>query len=147
MSIKGNALKLIQWLYNQDKTKIFEIKEYKPKRNIKQNDKYWKLLNELALILKISKEELHFKMLKDYSVRYQVLVPANYEIRGIEYYEKKSKIIKDGKEFIVYEVYVPSHELNESEFALLLQGLCEECKSQGIDTRSPEEIVRDESIL
>ena len=145
MSLIGNPLKLIQFLYNQDKEKVFEVKEYKPKRNLNQNDKYWKLLNELALTLKMNKEELHFKMLKDYSVRYQVLVPADYQIRGIEYYEKKSKIIKDDKEFVVYEVYVPSHELNQKEFALLLDGLIQECKQQCIDTRSPEEILREES--
>lgn len=145
MSLIGNPLKLIQFLYNQDKEKVFEVKEYKPKRNLNQNDKYWKLLNELALTLKMNKEELHFKMLKDYSVRYQVLVPADYQIRGIEYYEKKSKIIKDNKEFVVYEVYVPSHELNQSEFALLLEGLIQECKQQGIETRSPEEIIKEES--
>ena len=31
--IKGNKNKLITWLVNQDEDKIFEIKEYKEKRN------------------------------------------------------------------------------------------------------------------
>ena len=43
----GNVLKIIQWLYDQDKNKLFEIKEYKEKRNKNQNKKYWKLLGEL----------------------------------------------------------------------------------------------------
>lgn len=144
--IKGTPKKLIDWLYDQDKEKVFEIKEYKERRNNDQNAKYWKLLNELALKLKISVEELHFEMLKFYSSRYEILVPVETEIRGIEYYEKKSKIIKNGKEFNVYHVYTPSHELNETEFALLLEGLCNECKEQGIETRSPEEILRDNQL-
>ena len=144
--IKGTPKKLIDWLYDQDKEKVFEIKEYKERRNNDQNAKYWKLLNELALKLKISVEELHFEMLKFYSSRYEILVPVETEIRGIEYYEKKSKIIKNRKEFNVYHVYTPSHELNTEEFSLLLEGFCEECKSQGIETRSPEEILRDNQL-
>lgn len=136
----GNVLKIIQWLYDQDKNKLFEIKEYEEKRNKKQNKKYWKLLGELSLKTKIGIEELHFEMLKSYSPRYEILVPNESSIRGIEYYEKKSKIVKNGKEFYVYHVYTPSHELNTSEFAILLKGLCEECKQQGIETLSPEEL-------
>jgi len=144
--MKGNALKLIQWLYEQDKEKVFEVKEYKEKRNKEQNKKYWKLLGELSLKMKIGIEDLHFQMLKFYSPRYEILVPIESEIRGIEYYDKKSKIVKNGKEFNVYHVYTPSHELNTNEFAILIEGLCGECKSQGIDTRSPEEILRDNQL-
>ena len=136
----GNVLKIIQWLYDQDKNKLFEIKEYKEKRNKNQNKKYWKLLGELSLKTKLGIEELHFEMLKSYSPRYEILVPNESSVRGIEYYEKKSKILKNGKEFYVYHVYTPSNELNTAEFAILLKGLCEECKQQGIETLSPEEL-------
>lgn len=136
----GNALKLIQWLYAQDKQKLYEIKEYKEKRNKNQNSKYWKLIGELSLKTKIGIEELHFEMLKSYSPRYEILVPADRTIRGIEYYDKKSKIIKNGKEYNVYHVYTPSHELDTGEFAILLKGLCEECRQQGIETLSPNEL-------
>lgn len=146
MTYVGKPIKLIQYLYEQDKEKIFEIKEYKKKRNNDQNRKYWKLLGELSLKLRIGIEELHFNMLKNYSQRYEICVPADIEIRGIQYYEKKSKIKKDDKEFIVYHVFTPSHELNTNEFSVLMEGLCEECKQQGIETRSPDEILRDEQL-
>lgn len=142
----GNALKLIEFLYIQDKDKLYEVKEYKKKRNNNQNSRYWKLINELSLKTKISVEELHFNMLKNYSQRYEILVPADKEIRGIEYYEKKSKIVKDGKEFYVYHVYTPSHELKTDEFAILLDGLIQEAIQQGIDVRSPNEIERDAQL-
>lgn len=139
----GNALKIIQWLYGKDKEELFQIKKYKKQRNKDQNAKYWKLLGELSMKLKIGVEKLHFEMLKSYSQRYEILVPEEIEIRGIEYYEKKSSIARNGKIFNVYHVYTPSHELKEDEFAILLEGLCEECKQQGIETRSPEEIKKD----
>ena len=90
--MRGTTKQLIPYMLELDDTKIYELKEYKEKRNLDQNAKYWKLLNELALTLRISVEELHFKMLKEYSQRYEILVPSNVELRGIEYYERKSKI-------------------------------------------------------
>jgi hypothetical protein len=142
----GNAIKIIQWLYNKDKDELYEIRKYKKQRNKEQNKKYWKLIGEMSLKTKLGTEEIHFNMLKSYSQRYEILVPSESHIRGIEYYEQKSTIKKNGKEFNVYHVYTPSHELNESEFAILLQGLCEECKQLGIDTRSPDEIAIDEQL-
>lgn len=136
----GNAKKIIDWLYDQDKKQLFKIVEYKEQRNKNQNSKYWKLLGELALKLKIGIEELHFNMLKNYSQRYEILVPSDKQVRGIDYCEKKSRIIKNDKEFDVYHVFTPSHELNTGEFALLLKGLCDECKEQGIETLSPKEL-------
>ena len=143
MKLVGNKNKIITWLLNQE-DKLFEIKEYKEKRNLDQNAKYYKLLNELALTLKIGTEELHFEMLKNYSVRYQVLIPKETELRGIKYYELKKTIKKDNKLFNIYEVYVPSHELKTDEFAMLLNGLIEECKAQDIEVRSPSEIREEE---
>ena len=144
MKLVGNKNKIINWLLNQEEKKIFEIKEYKEKRNLDQNAKYYKLLNELALTLKIGTEELHFEMLKNYSVKYQILIPQDAELRGIKYYELKKTIQKDNKLFNIYEVYVPSHELKTDEFAMLLNGLIEECKNQDIEVRSPSEIREEE---
>nr|DAI46424.1 MAG TPA: protein NinB [Caudoviricetes sp.] len=144
MKLVGNKNKIISWLLNQEEKKIFEIKEYKEKRNLDQNAKYYKLLNELALTLKIGTEELHFEMLKNYSVRYQILIPKETELRGIKYYELKKTIKKDNKLFNIYEVYVPSHELKTDEFAMLLNGLIEECREQNLEVRSPSEIREEE---
>ena len=143
---RGTPKKLNSILYDLDQDKVYELKEYKQQRNKQQNSKYWKLISELSLVTKIGIEELHYDMLKNYSQRYEILVPSDIELRGIEYYEQKSKLIKNGREYTVYHVFTPSHELNTSEFAILMQGLCEECKAQGIDTRSPDEIRRDEVL-
>lgn len=144
----GNALKLIGWLYSQDKGQLFEVKKYSEKRNKKQNSKYWKLLTELSIVTQIGIEELHFNMLKNYSTRYEALIPSDKRVTGIEYYEKKSRIKSEsGKEFDVYHIYTPSHELNKREFAILLRGLCEECEQVGIETLSPEELKELELII
>ena len=145
-TFRGTPKKLNSILYDLDANKVYELKEYKEQRNKKQNSKYWKLVGELSLVTKIGIEEIHFDMLKNYSQRYEILVPSDKEIRGIDYFEKKSTISKNGKEYTVYHVFTPSHELNESEFAILMKGLIEECKQVGIDVRSPEEIRREEML-
>lgn len=127
-------------LNNIGDNKIYELKEYKEQRNKRQNAKYWKLVGELAMALDLSIEEVHFNLLKSYSQRYQMCIPANEFPRGIDYHEKKSSFIKDGIRFNVYYVFVPSHELNTREFAFLLNGLCHECQQQGIETLSPNEL-------
>ena len=141
----GSKNQCINWLLETE-ADIFDVKVHKEQRNKKQNDKYWKLLNELAKKLKKGWREIHFDMLKNYSVTYEILAPEDVEIRGIEYYEKKSTIIKNGKKFNVYHVYKPSHELKTDEFAILLDGLIQEAQQQGIDTRSSEEIERDSQL-
>ena len=141
----GNKNQCINWLLEQENG-IFKVDNYKEKRNNNQNAKYYKLLNELAKKLKIGWRELHFNMLKNYSTVWEMLVPEGTEITGIEYYEKKSIIIKNGKRFNVYHVYTPSHELRTDEFAVLLNGLIQECEQQGIETRSPSEIERDSKL-
>ena len=140
----GIPKKIISWLLNADENKLYQCKMYKEKRNLSQNNKYYALLNELALTLKIGVEELHFEMLKNYSVRYQILIPKETELRGIKYYELKKTIKKDNKLFNIYEVYVPSHELKTDEFAMLLNGLIEECREQNLEVRSPSEIREEE---
>ena len=141
----GSKNQCINWLLESE-ADIFDVKVHKEQRNKKQNDKYYKLLNELAKKLKKGWREIHFDMLKNYSVAYEMMVPEETEIRGIEYYEKKSTIIKNGKKFNVYHVYTPSHELKTDEFAILLDGLIQEAEQQGIDTRSPDKILMEEQI-
>lgn len=146
MILKGKPSELATLLFQLDQEKEYEIKEYKSQRNKDQNAKYWKLLNELSRITKIGVEELHFNMLKNYSPRYEILVPQNYELRGIEYYERLSTIKKGDNLFNVYRVYTPSHELKTDEFAILLDGLCQECKQVGIETYSPDELKEMEML-
>ena len=141
----GNKRQCVDWLLETE-ADTFEVNVYKSKRNKKQNDRYWTLLNKLAKKVKIGVGKLHFEMLKSYSVSYEILIPEDTEIRGIEYYEKKSTIMKNDKKFTVYHVYTPSHELKTDEFAILLDGLIQECEQQDIDTRSPEEIERDKEM-
>ena len=47
--MEGKIDSIIQWLFKQDKDKIYEIKEKKEKRSWSQNAYAWKLITERNL--------------------------------------------------------------------------------------------------
>lgn len=139
----GNPLKLIQWLYNQDKEKIFEVKERREKRTLTQNAYYWVLVNELGNCLRKSKEEVHFELLKDYSQRALITIKSDVNIDGyIRYYELEREADISGVKFNIYKVYKGSSEMDKKEFSVLLEGAIQEAKQQGIPTLTPDEIAK-----
>ena len=84
----GNAFKIIQYLYNQPKDKLFVIKEYKKKRSLNQNSYAWELITKISNKMRLSKEEVYFQMLKDYGQSEDILLSANANIIGYaKYYE------------------------------------------------------------
>ena len=62
-----------------------EIKPYREKRTMTQNAYYWQLVTKLANVLRTSKEELHFELLKRYSQRDYVSLLA--EINPSDYFD------------------------------------------------------------
>lgn len=138
----GKPLELITYLYNQDKDKTYELKEHKKKRTRNQNSYYWELLGKLSKKLRIPQEELHFEMIKKSCPFSEFLVPDEADLRAIEYYEERGKITKNNKVFKIIRVYVGSSKLDTTEMGILLDNLIEECKSQGIETMTPEELAK-----
>lgn len=137
----GNALELINYLYNQDKDKVYELKEYKQKRSLDANSFYWALLTEIANTVRTSKESLHIQMLKEYGETYSILLPAEKNIQGlIKYYELESVIKKGDKLFKSYKAYLPSSEMNTKQMSVLIDGVVSEAKELGIETLTPSQI-------
>lgn len=140
--MKGTPLKLLQFIAKLDQDKIYEIKEYKQSRTLNQNSYYWKLLNELSRKMRIPSEELHFELLKKSVPFTEYLVLAEADLRAIEYYEIKGQIEKNDNIYNVVRVYVGSSKLDTIEMGMLLDNLIEECKEQGIETMTPEELAK-----
>lgn len=83
----GNTKAIIEWLFEQDTTKKFEIKELKPKRSLTANAYYWALLNQLANVLRFDNQKLHFMMLQRY---------GQYEVVSVLSSIKEFSILLDG---------------------------------------------------
>lgn len=139
----GNAEEVIKFLFEQDREKIWEIKEYKSKRSLNQNAYFYKLIGEIADNLRVSKAEIHLKLLKDYGQSEIISVLSEIDISGyFRYYEEIGKGTVNGKEFTHYRVYKGSSEMNTKEMSILLDGTVKEAEQLGIPTLTEKEIER-----
>lgn len=139
----GTAETLLKWLFNQDRTKLFEIKEYKEKRTLTQNSYMWSLINELANKMNLSKDDTYLKMIKDYSQSMLVTIRADIDVsKFFKYYDFEREAEINGIDFKIYKVYEGSSQMDKNEFRVLLDGVIQEAQQLGIPTLTPNEIER-----
>lgn len=139
----GNVQELVNYLITQDREKVFELKEHKPKRTLSQNAYAWLLINQLGNKLGISKEDLYKQMLEDYgqSIIVSLLDEINPE-HYFKYYKQIGKGKTNGKGFNHFRVYKGSSEFNTLEMKWFLDGIIQECENVGIPTLTQAEIER-----
>lgn len=139
----GKAEEILKWLFNQDKEKIFEIKEKKEKRSLNANAYAWKLITEIADVLRKSKEEVYLQMLKDYGQFEVVSILSSVDPTGyFKYYEAIGTGIVNNKEFTHYKIFKGSSEFDTREMSILIDGIVQEAKQLGIQTLEDLEIER-----
>ena len=137
----GKVEQINQWLWNQDREKIFEIKEFKEHSTLSQNAYAWKLITELANKLNISKEDMYMQMLKDYGQSEIISMLSSINPNGyFKYFESIGTGVVNNKEFTHYRIYKGSSEYNTIEMKYLLDGIIQECENVGIPTLTINEI-------
>ena len=132
----------------KDKEKLsLDIKQYREKRSLNANNYAWKLLTEIANVVRASKEEIYLLMLKRYGQSEIISVLAHIPISGyVKYYEEAGESTLNGKLFKHYKVYKGSSEFDSREMSIFLDGVVSEAKSIGIQTETPDEIARLKSL-
>lgn len=139
----GNSKELIQWLLDQDKRKLFEIKEHKEKRSLNANSYAWALIGKIADAVRASKDDVYMLMLKRYGQSQMISVVASADITGFfKYWEKIGETFLQGKLFNHYRIFKGSSEYDSGEMAILIDGIISEAKELGIETLPPAEIER-----
>lgn len=137
------------------------IKEYKERRSLQANAYSYVLTDKLAKKMLIAgarytKEEMHAEMIFRYGVQETDengdplfwYVPDGVKVT--EYYPYAKPIGSGrlgGKPTTQWQIFKPSHEYTRSEFNTFLQGIIAECKEQGIETKTPDEIARMISLI
>lgn len=139
----GNAQAIIQWLFNQDKEQLFDIKKHRERRSLNANAYCWALIGKIADALSASKDEIYILMLKRYGQHEFVSVISDIDVKGyFKYYETAGKSYLQGKEFTHYRVFKGSSEYDSREMAILIDGIISEAKELEIETLPPTEIER-----
>ena len=146
----GTANKIMTFLLEQDKTKKFEVKEYKEKRSLDSNAYCWVLLGKLQDKLQIPKEEIYKDLIKNIG-SYEIVPVKNKAVErfrqawsknGLGWITEtmKSKL----KGFTNVITYYGSSSYNTAEMSKLIELVVQECQQLGIETKPKEEI---ESLL
>lgn len=139
----GTPEKIIQWLFTQDRSKLFDVSEHKEKRSLNANAYAWTLIGKIADAIRSSKDEVYIQMLKRYGQSEIVSIVSSVEVSGyLKYYEIAGETELNGKPFTHYKVFKGSSEYNTHEMSVLIDGIVSEAKLLGIETLTPAELQR-----
>ena len=124
-----------------------EAKPFRQKRSLNANAYAWKLITDIADVLRASKDEIYLQMLKRYGQSELISVLSHIQIGYyVKYYEQAGESTLNGKTFIHYRVYKGSSEFDTREMAILIDGIVSEVKELNIPTETPAEIERIKSL-
>ena len=153
----GTAAEIIQYLFDQDKTKRWDLKEHREKRSLDANAYFHVLCDKLRLKLGISMARCKNHLIADYGqiqylpdgapMIYKTNAPEEYMAELETIHTKCVKVTEEnGKEVFFYRLYRGSHEYDTKEMSQLIDGTVQECKAVGIETATPDEIARMEAL-
>ena len=133
-------------LHEAEKLSI-KIDKHREKRSLNANNYAWKLLTEIANVLRADKEDVYLLMLKRYGQSEIISVLAHIPINEyVKYCEEAGESTLNGKLFKHYKVYKGSSEFDTREMSIFLDGLVSEAKEMGIPTETPDQIARLKSL-
>ena len=137
---------IVDELKDKDKLSI-EVKTYRHHRSLNANAYCWKLIGEIADLMRASKETIYLLMLKRYGQSELISVLSHVPIENyVKYYEAAGESKLNGKTFTHYRVYKGSSEFDTREMSILIDGVVSEAKDLGIQTETPDELARLKSL-
>ena len=144
----GKPIEIIQYLYNQDKEKVFEIKEHKVKRSLNANAYCWVLMNKIADAIKSTKEEVYREYIKNKGIFRLITMNKDATNTFIKVWQEKGlgwicDISESKYEGMVDVVaYYGTSSYNTKQMANFIDYVVDEAKNLGIETLPPDEIER-----
>lgn len=154
----GKTDDVVVFLLKQDKGIMWDLSEHKErrKRSLDSNAYFHVLCDKLRQKLGISMARCKNHLIADYGqilylgdepMIYKTNAPEDYMMELETLHTKCVKVTtENGREVFFYRVYRGSHEYNTEEMSRLINGTVEECKAQGIETATPDEIARMQAL-
>jgi hypothetical protein len=143
---KQSAINCFDELNGAEKVSI-KIDKHREKRSLNANSYAWVLLTAIGNVLRISKEDVYVKMLKEYGQSEMISVKAHIPINEyVKYCDEAGESTLNGALFKHYRVYKGSSEFTKEEMAIFLDGVVSEAKDLDIDVRTPDEIANLKSL-
>lgn len=145
---KANVMQLFDDFKDTEKLQI-KITKYREKRSLDANAYFWTLVDKLAVKLNKTKTEIYRDAIKDIGGNSETVCVKNNAVKklclvwqknglGFQTETFTSKI--EGCTNVI--LYYGSSTYDTKQMSVLISNIVEECKSQGIETRTPEEISK-----
>lgn len=145
---RGDAIEAVAWLSSfiagiaDNRQYVISVKQYHKKRSLDANAYCWALIGKLGDALRMDKDAVYLEMLKAYGQSEIVSVRSDIDVKGyFKYYEPVGTGTVNGSEFTHYKVFKGSSEYDTREMSILIDGVVDECKTQGIETMTPAELA------
>lgn len=144
----GNSQQIIQWLFNQDREQLFEIKEHKEKRSLNANAYCWVLIGKIAEVVGNTKEDVYREYIKNKGI-YQVITMNSKAVKtfekiwsekGLGWLCETSETKIEGLTDVV--AYYGTSSYNKKQMAHFIDYVVQEAKELDIETLPPSEIQR-----
>ena len=131
-----------------DKTKQYEIKEYKEKRGLTANAAAWVMMNALSEKLNIPVVEVYKEYIKDLNICKQMTLGREefktlskaWSMLGLGWVVEQLDITD--KDEIMANFYYGSSTYSVNQMYRLIKNIVEDCKLQGIPTPEDKKIER-----
>ena len=119
------------------------VKNWHEKRSLDANAYLWALCTRLAEVLKTSKDEVYEECIQKYGYTDEppitISVKSEVDMTKIDGHWKYLKESADGR-FKAYMRLRGTSEYDKKEMAHFLDMVIEDCKEQGIETMTPDEL-------
>lgn len=142
----GTIEQIIQYLFKQDQTKKYEVKEYKEKRSLDANAYAWVLLGKLQDKLHIPKEEIYKDLIRNIG-SYEVIPIKNEAVnkfrqawnnKGLGWITETTKSKLEGYTNVL--AYYGSSIYDTKEMSRFIELIIQECEQLDIETKSRAEL-------
>jgi len=141
-------LDIVEELKNENKLNV-ELKKYRKIRSLDANSYFWKMLSELCELAEIDTVEEYKRRVKELGIFKQFRIQTEdvktfekvWTDRGIAWFCEIADTEYLGNiEFKIINAYYGSSSFNSKQMSRLIDGVVQDCKIYGIETKPQQEI-------
>ena len=127
---------------------IIDIKQFRPKRSLSANAYCWVLIHKLAEKLKLDSVEVYKLFIKELGIYKPIEIRNDavntfikaWSMHGLGWIAEEVDSGQDG--FTIVNAYYGSSTYNTKQMTRLIENIVNECKLEGIETKTPDEIAK-----
>ena len=120
---------------------VIEVKRFRKKRSLNANAYFWVLCDQMAQVLRTTKDEVYNLQLSRWGVFIDVQIEKEDLPRLISQFRYVEEFKEPFSNKTTYRCYLVSSTYDTKQMAYLIDGTVLDAKELGIDTWTPEEIA------